>query len=125
MERIPTTPYPELRSVLEKFIQGAQDALKANFVGAYLVGSLATGDFDLDSDIDFVIVTNNELANAEVRLVQALHIDIQEAGCYPALHLEGSYMHRGLLARSDQVGVQQLWFIDNGSTSLERSVHDN
>jgi hypothetical protein len=29
------------------------------------------------------------------------------------------------LARTDQVGVQPLWYVDDGSTSLERSVHDN
>ncbi len=71
MERVPGEPYPELRLVLERFIAGVQNALKANFVGAYLVGSLATGDFDLDSDIDFLIVTNDELTDPEIQVLQA------------------------------------------------------
>ena len=53
MNRIPHEPYPELRSALERFVEGVQSSIKYNFVGAYLVGSLATGDFDLDSDVDF------------------------------------------------------------------------
>jgi hypothetical protein len=125
MERIPGEPYPELPLVLERFISGVQNALEANFVGAYLVGSLATGDFDLDSDIDFLIMTDHELSNPEVQLLQALHLEVHNLGCYPAQHLEGSYVSRHLLSRSDLVGMQPLWYVDNGSTLLERSVHDN
>jgi aryl-alcohol dehydrogenase-like predicted oxidoreductase len=39
---------------LQRFVAGVQNALGSNFLGAYLVGSLATGDFDLDSDVDFL-----------------------------------------------------------------------
>ena len=67
MKSIPSEPYPELHPVLESFIVGVQNALKRNLVGAYLIGSLATGDFDLDSDIDFLIVTDAELSDAELR----------------------------------------------------------
>lgn len=125
VKRIPSKPYPELHCVLKKFVVGVQNVLKRNFVGAYLIGSLATGDFDLDSDVDFLIVTEEELADAELSLLQALHLEIHNFGCYPAQHLEGSYITRTLLTRTDLVGLQPLWFVDNGSTLLERSVHDN
>ena len=125
VKRVPSEPYPSLHLVLERFVAGVVNALQGNFVGAYLVGSLATGDFDLDSDVDFLVVTENELSDSEVQLLQALHIEIHDAGCYPAQHLEGSYISRELLGRADLVGVQPLWFIDNGSTWLERSLHDN
>src|SRR5258705_2371109 len=39
-----------------------------------LVGSLATGDFDLDSDVDFLILTNAELSDAEARSAQTTHV---------------------------------------------------
>jgi hypothetical protein len=116
--------YPEMASVLQRFVAGVQNALGSNFLGAYLVGSLATGDFDLDSDVDFLILTNAELSDAEVRSLQTTHVDIHALGCYPA-HLEGSYISTDLLNRTDLVGVEPLWFVDNGSTSLERSIHDN
>jgi hypothetical protein len=117
--------YPEMASVLQRFVAGVQNALGSNFLGAYLVGSLATGDFDLDSDVDFLILTNAELSDAEVRSLQTTHVDIHALGCYPAEHLEGSYISTDLLNRTDLVGVEPLWFVDNGSTSLERSIHDN
>jgi hypothetical protein len=125
MNRIPHQPYPELRQVLERFVEGVHDALKNNFVGAYLVGSLATGDFDLDSDVDFLIITNDELTDVEIGFLQKLHVQIHGLGCYPAEHLEGSYLSKNVLNRPDLVGVRQLWYVDNGSTTLERSVHDN
>jgi len=46
-------------------------------------------------------------------------------GPIAAQHLEGSYISRSSLTRSDLVEVHPLWCVDNGSTSLERSVHDN
>ena len=64
-------PYPELRSVLEVFVAGVQNALGKNFLGAYLVGSLATGDFDRDSDVDFLVVTNADLRENELQSLQA------------------------------------------------------
>jgi predicted nucleotidyltransferase len=91
LKRIPSEPYAELRPVLETFVGGVQDAVETNFVGAYLVGSLATGDFDHDSDIDFLIVTDEELTDAQVQSLQALHLELHSLGCYPAQHLEGSY----------------------------------
>jgi hypothetical protein len=117
--------YPEMASVLQRFVGGVQTALGSNFLGAYLVGSLATGGFDLDSDVDFLILTNEELSDAEVRSLQTIHLDIHALGCYPAEHLEGSYISTDLLNRTELVGVEPLWFVDNGNTSLERSIHDN
>jgi hypothetical protein len=125
MRAIPSEPYPELPHVVERLTAGTQTALGENFVGAYVVGSLATGDFDLDSDIDFLVVANDEMTDAEVRSIQAMHCEIYDLGCYPAQHLEGSYISRAILNRDDLVGVEPLWYIDNGSTLLTRSVHDN
>jgi len=89
------------------------------------VGSLATGDFDCYSDSDFLIVTNAELSDAEVRSLHAIHVDVHALGSHPAEHLEGSYISKDLLNRTDLVGVEPLWYVDNGQTSLERSIHDN
>jgi hypothetical protein len=125
MASIPNEVYPELASVLERFVASVQNALGRNFLGAYLVGSLAIGDFDLDSDVDFLILTNAELSDAELKSLRTTHVDIHALGCYPAEHLEGSYLSKDLLNRADLVGVEPLWYLDNGSTSLERSIHDN
>ena len=54
------TPYPELNDVLRDLVRSAQEILTDNFVGAYLQGSFAVGDYDLHSDVDFVIVIAKE-----------------------------------------------------------------
>jgi len=46
------TPFPELNNVLAGLKETAQAILGANFVGAYLQGSLAVGDADEQSDCD-------------------------------------------------------------------------
>ena len=124
MNEVPTTPYPELPWVLGELVAGVRTELADNLVGVYLVGSLATGDFDRDSDVDFLVVTRHELDDAVIPALQAMHTRLHHLGCYPAEHLEGSYIHQGLLNRSDLVGVQPLWYLDNGSTTFEQSVHD-
>ena len=125
LRNIPSEPYSDLRPVLAQFIESVQSALEEDFVGAYAVGSLATGDFDLDSDIDFLIVIREELTDAEVALLRALHLEIHKLDCYPAKHLEGSYISRQCLTCAELVGVQPLWYVDDGSSVLEQSVHDN
>jgi hypothetical protein len=117
--------YPELDSVVRQFVAAVQRALGENFFGAYLVGSLATGDFDLDSDVDFLVITVVELREAELESLRAVHLAVHALGSYPAEHLEGSYIPIESLNRADSVGTEPLWYVDNGRTSLERSVHDN
>jgi len=121
----PCTPYPELPLVLSRFAAGLRDNLAGELVGAYLVGSLALGGFDLDSDVDFLVVTRSELTRQTILALEALHREVHAMGCYPAQHLEGSYMPLHLLNQPEAVGAQPLWFLDNGSQVLERSVHCN
>ena len=53
------TPYPELNSVLEDLVASVKATLGEAFVGAYLQGSFAVGDFDRHSDVDFIISTSS------------------------------------------------------------------
>ncbi len=121
----PLSSYPELPDVLERFITGLKVNLTTNLVGAYLVGSLATGDFDMDSDVDFIVVTKNALNTQEVHSIETIHANIFALDCYPAKHLEGSYMSVVLLNNYNEVGRNKTWFLDNGSQHLEQSDHDD
>ena len=67
------TPYRGLDEVLIDYAHTSRAVLGDNFVGLYLLGSLAIGDFDLTSDVDFMIVTNSELSRDQVELVQSAH----------------------------------------------------
>jgi hypothetical protein len=118
------TPYPELNVVLRELVAGVRGALGRDFVGASLQGSLAVGDFDLDSDVDFVIATASELSDTQVLALQDLHGRIYDLDCAWAQHLEGSYFPTDILRDCAQRG-RLLWYLDHGSRSLVRSDHCN
>ena len=123
--RIPAHPYPELREVLSIFVDEVAGELGENLVGIYLVGSIASGDFDADSDVDFLVVTSTELTEADMNPLQEIQIKIHDMDCYPAKHLEGSYISIDDLKDWRIVGQKKLFYFDNGSTRYERSAHDN
>ena len=123
--RVPNHPYPELREVLNIFVDEIRSELGENLVGIYLVGSIASGDFDLDSDIDFLVVTNTELSESNMKSLQDIQIKVHAIDCYPAKHLEGSYISIADLNNWSLVGEKKLYYFDNGSTRYEFSTHDN
>lgn len=123
--QIPEYPYPELRETLNIFVDEVAAELKENLVGIYLVGSIASGDFDLDSDVDFLVVTNTELTETNMKSLQDIQTRIHEIDCYPAKHLEGSYISINDLNDWNTVGEKKLYYFDNGNTTYEMSTHDN
>src|SRR5437762_7388276 len=118
------TPYPELNGVLRDFVDRAQAVLSSNFVGAYLQGSFAVGDFDLHSDVDFIVVIAEELSPSEVHGLQGIHERIYSLDIPWAQHLEGSYFPEDVLRDHERQG-ELLWYLDHGSRSLLRSAHCN
>jgi len=94
-------------------------------VGIYLVGSLTSGDFDLDSDVDFLVVIRAELTGANQKNLQAIQARVHEIDCYPAKHLEGSYISIKDLNDRSSVGKKELFYFDNGGITPEQSAHDN
>ena len=124
-KRIPDQPYPDLREVLDIFVSDLERELSDNLVGVYLVGSLATGDFDADSDVDFLVVIGNELSESHRDHLQQIQEKMYEMDSYPAKHLEGSYISIHDLHDWSTVGKKAIFYFDNGSTTPEFSVHDN
>jgi hypothetical protein len=129
------TPYLGLDEVLTEYAHTSQDVLGDNFVGLYMLGSLAIGDFDLTSDVDFMIVTNDELSDDELGRVQFRHTELVSRNTRWVKHLEYSffsmqklcelsspYGENGLRNESE---ARQLWYFGNGSSTVERSDHDN
>ena len=107
------------------FVDEIAAELRENLVGIYLIGSIASGDFDLDSDVDFLVVTNSELTEANIKSLQDIQMKIHDIDCYPAKHLEGSYISISDLNDRSIVGEKKLYYFDNGSTTYEESTHDN
>ncbi len=124
MSQITPTPYPALNTVLSKLVASVQQVLGDNFVGAYLQGSFAVGDFDAHSDVDFIIVIEQELSSRQVQDLQEVHEQIYRLNSSWAQHLEGSYFPKEVLRHHDDRD-KQLWYLDNGSRALTQSEHDN
>jgi hypothetical protein len=62
------------------------------FVGLYLYGSLASGDFNpQSSDIDFVVVTREEIPDTFYPALETMHRRIWDSGLEWANKLEGTY----------------------------------
>lgn len=103
------TSYPEINAVLRDLLAGVQAVLGDHLVGMYLEGSLANGDFDESSDIDFVVVTDVYLGAERAKDLFAalynLHVRIA-AGASPwVIQLEGSYLSQHALRRYDLAGA--------------------
>jgi formylglycine-generating enzyme required for sulfatase activity len=118
------TPYPELNQVLAELVTKVQTILGPAFVGAYLQGSFALGDFDQDSDVDFVIVTQDDLTARQVEALQVVHEQVYDLASEWAKHLEGSYFPAEIL-RNPSVQGGELWYLEHGARSLVRSDHCN
>ena len=124
MNNTPPTLYPDLNSVLQELTESVQVILGTNFVGAYLQGSFAVGDFDRHSDVDFIIVIEEPLSDDEVGVLQDMHARIYDLDIPWAQHLEGSYFPKEVLRDPAFCGCP-LWYLDHGSRSLIQSDHCN
>lgn len=118
------TPFPELNAVLSEWLSAVQSALGDNFIAAYLQGSFAVGDFDGDSDVDFLVAIRTELSAAHLAELQSTHARIYGLSSPWAQHLEGSYFPLNALKRCEPAGIQP-WYLDNTSKVLVRSGHDD
>ena len=95
------TPYVDVNQMLDELMSRVQAILGDRFVGMYLDGSLTTGAFDSDSDIDFVVVTGEEVSGDLFASLQAMHDRIATLNSPWAIQLEGSYISRRALRRYD------------------------
>jgi predicted nucleotidyltransferase len=120
----PATPYPELNEVLRDLVVGVREILAENFCGAYLQGSFAVGDADEHSDVDFIVATHDELTQAQVDALQAMHKRLYALDSPWAQHLEGSYAPRHELRRVEE-SCPPWWYLDNGATELVKDTHCN
>jgi hypothetical protein len=142
------TPYADLNAILADLVESARTLLADNFVGAYLQGSFALGDFDEHSDLDFMVVTNADIPPDQVPALQAMHDRLHALPSPWAERLEGSYAPKAILRRwsttpRDPPGeprpetwadpgtsgmaprVYPFLFLGNGERVLVRSEHDN
>lgn len=118
------TPYNDLNRILQELVNAICMILGNDFIGAYLQGSFAVGDFDLHSDVDFVVVVQRDLTAHQVDALQNMHEHIHDSNSRWAKHLEGSYFPKDIIHATPH-NDDTLWFLNNGGCRLVRSDHCN
>jgi hypothetical protein len=98
------------------------------------VGSLAIGDFDLTSDIDFIVVTSDELSESQVKQIQSVHDRTYGQDNRWVRQFEYSFCPKDVLndpsspfSRDGRTEAEnrELWHFCHGSSTIDRSDHDN
>jgi len=118
------TAFADLNQLLIELVDGVRNVLGDTFCGAYLQGSFAVGDADAHSDVDFIVVTKDDVASKQQAELQALHQRLYALTTPWAQHLEGSYIPQKVLRRPDP-DRRPLLYLDNGATEFAFDNHDN
>jgi predicted nucleotidyltransferase len=88
--------------ILCELLEQVLIVLEQEFVGVYLHGSLALGDFDMaSSDIDFAVVTKNLLAAETISKLEMMHKNLLKSFPKTAKLLEGAYIPSSMIRRHD------------------------
>ena len=119
------TPYPEVNTILQELLQGVMSILGSHFIGMYLDGSLTSNDFDEDSDIDFVVVTDEDISGDLFSELQGMHDRIAMIDSPFAVQLEGSYISRQGLRRFDPEHALHPNIERGNGERLKMVYHDN
>jgi hypothetical protein len=97
-----TTPYPAVNAVLAELLSAVQTILGDQFLGLYLYGSLALGDFHPNrSDIDFVALTAGNLSDETFAALATMHEQIKADYPHWGPEIEGYYIPQRALRRFD------------------------
>jgi hypothetical protein len=96
------TPYPEVNRGLQALLEQVRLILGEQFLGFYLYGSLAQGDFNLQrSDIDFVVLTHEALSSEKIEELRTMHARLEKGDLPWVQKLEGAYLPRAVIRGHD------------------------
>src|SRR5215216_5188344 len=113
MNLIAPTPFPDVNEIVSLLLIRVKETLRDQFVGMYIYGSIASGDFDEHSDIDILVVTEAELSKDELEALQKMHEGVQELDSPWAIQVEIVYVPRDAIRRFDP-GNNQHPHLDRG-----------
>ena len=102
---ISPTPYDDINLYLQILLDNVQVVLGDYFIGMYLYGSLASGDFDPGrSDIDPLVVTSEELPQNLISDLEVMHKRIYGSGSEWAKKMSGAYIPLDAIRKYDPTG---------------------
>ena len=100
------TPYADVNFVVLDFETRTRAILKDQFLGLYLYGSLALGDFDpYTSDIDWIVVTRGEISDDSFTALKAMHAAFDHSPSPWAGKIEAAYIPQDALNRPAATSV--------------------
>ncbi len=106
--------------MLERLLRGAKILLQAHFIGLYLHGSLAYGDFNPQtSDIDFLVVIDAGLPFELFQPLKELHASLFSSRLEWSQRLEGAYIPKAELRRHNPASPPVPWLGVDGHFALE------
>lgn len=114
------TSYPGVNKLLDEFVSNVNSILKEKLVSIYILGSLAVGDFNLNSsDIDFLVITKTNIKKEIINYLRNMHYEIVENNPMWGDRLEGSYISKDKL-KEFQSPENPRPYIHNGQLKLLR-----
>lgn len=124
------TAHDDVNVFLGQLHANQRDVLGDWLVGLYLGGSLALGDFNPQrSDIDFAVVTRDELPPELVAALEQMHARLWAAGTYWARKLDGSYVPQQMIRRwmpdhapCPFVEADEFYVTSQGSAAIQRYI---
>jgi hypothetical protein len=100
MKSTDLTPYADVNVILGALITAVRAILGDQFVGLYLDGSLALGDFNEEtSDIDVLVLTAEPLPDELVAALAAMHTQFGVSGSKWGYEMEVSYIPQWALGQ--------------------------
>ncbi len=114
------TPYPEVNAVLKELLPNVQEILGNQFIGLYLHGSLAYGDFNpRTSDVDFLVVTEGPLPTETFSALKDMYARLFASGLSWSQKIEGAYIPKDDLRHHDPAHAPVAWLGVDGHFALE------
>ncbi len=123
--KINPTPYSDVNEILDLLLSGVKEIVEDQFIGMYLFGSLANGDFDDYSDIDVLIVTDGEISKNKFDALKEMHEQIQKIDSPWAIQLEVSYIPQSALRVYDPGNNKHPHFDRGPAERLQVTQHDS
>lgn len=112
--------YLDMYRVLQGLLTEVRSLLKDRFLGLFLGGSLAIGDFDPQySDIDFLVVTSCDLSEEALLALHDLHSRMVAGGSKWGRELEGSYIPLRAVRRHDPADAMHPHIERGGELRVE------
>lgn len=116
--------YNDVSSIVQLLLNEVKKVLKSQFIGMYIHGSLAIGDFNIySSDIDFFVVTKDVVSKDLFIALEEMHKHIVQKNNRWANRLEGSYVCKEMLKSKEPPNIPRP-YINGGEFSLSNHGYE-